>query len=85
MVVGDALHVSWLSHTSTNTTFLSKATNFFSHNAVAEVRGENMPERKLASTGDQTHNHQVMSQIRSPLSHLGRLDDQKKIFEIIEG
>ena len=31
MSVGDAHCVSWLSHTSTNTTFLSKATNNFSH------------------------------------------------------
>ena len=30
MAVGDAC-VSWLSHTSTNTTFLSKATDYFSH------------------------------------------------------
>ena len=34
---------------STNTTFLSKATNYFS----AEVRGKNTPERKVAATGDQ--------------------------------
>ena len=27
--------------------------------------------RKVASTGDQTHNHQVMSPTRSPLSHPG--------------
>ena len=32
----------------------------------AEVRGENTPERKVASTEDRTHNHQVMSQTRSP-------------------
>ena len=42
----------------------------FSH-ASAEVRGENTPERKVASTGDRTHNHQVMSPTRSPLSHPG--------------
>ena len=30
MAVGDA-HVSWLSHSSTNRTFLSKATDYFSH------------------------------------------------------
>ena len=42
----------------------------FSH-ASAEVRGKNTPEGKFASTGDQTHNHQVMSPTRSPLSHLG--------------
>ena len=34
--------------------------------ASAEVRGENTPERKVASTGDQTRNHQVMSSTRSP-------------------
>ena len=39
----------------------------FSH-ASAKVRGENTPERKVASTGDRTHNHQVMSPTRSPLS-----------------
>ena len=42
----------------------------FSH-ASAEVRGENMPERKFASTGSGTHNHQVMNPTCSPLSHLG--------------
>ena len=42
----------------------------FSH-ASAEVRGENTPEKKVASTGDRTHNHQVMSPTRSPLSHPG--------------
>ena len=40
----------------------------FSH-ASAEVRGENTPERKFASTGDRTHNHKVMSSTRSPLSN----------------
>ena len=43
----------------------------FSH-ASAEVKGKNMPERKFASTVDQTHNHQVISPTRSPLSHPGR-------------
>ena len=42
----------------------------FSH-ASAEVRDENMPERKVASTGDRTHNHQVTSPTSSPLSHPG--------------
>ena len=36
-----------------------------------EVRGENTPERKVASTGDRIHNHLVMSPTRSPLSHPG--------------
>ena len=43
----------------------------FSH-ASAEVTGKNMPERKFASKGFQTHNHQVMSPTHTPLSHLGR-------------
>ena len=37
----------------------------------AEMRGENTPERKIDSTRDRTHNHQVMSPTRSPLSHPG--------------
>ena len=41
----------------------------FSH--ASEVRGKNMSERKFASTGYQTHNHQVMSQTQSPLSYPG--------------
>ena len=28
-----------------------------------------MPERKVASIGDRTNNHKVMSSTRSPLSH----------------
>ena len=43
----------------------------FSH-ASAEVRGQNTPpETNFASTGSRTHNHQVMSPTRSPLSHSG--------------
>ena len=41
----------------------------FSH-ASAKARGENMLERNFALTGSQTHNHQVMSLTRSPLSDL---------------
>ena len=41
----------------------------FSH-ASAEVKGENTPERKFASTGSGTHDHQVMSLTRSPLKTL---------------
>ena len=59
-----------LSHTSADTTFLSKARLLFSH-ASAEVRGENAPERKFASSGDRTQNNQVMSPTRSLLSHPG--------------
>ena len=43
----------------------------FSH-ASAEVRGKNTPERKFASTGSRTHNHQVKSPTCSPLRHSGR-------------
>ena len=39
----------------------------FSH--ASEVKGENTPEGKFASTGYRTHNHQVMSQTRSQVSH----------------
>ena len=60
-----------LSHTSRNTTFFPKPWLLFSH-ASAEVRGENTPEKKFASTSYQTHNHQVMSLTRSPLSRLDR-------------
>ena len=53
----------------------------FSH-VSAEVRGEKTPERKFASTRDQTHNHQVMSPTRSPLSHLGGATTmEKRTFE----
>ena len=46
-----------------------------------EVRGENTPERKFASTGCRTNNHQVTSQTRSPLSHPGGLNVRYKVFE----
>ena len=53
-------------------------------NISAEVRGENTPERKVASTGDRTHNHQVMSPTRSLLSQPGGApelcDDLLKLF-----
>ena len=49
--------------------FFPKPPTTFSH-ASAEVRVENMPERKVASTGDRTHNYQVTSPTRLPLSHL---------------
>ena len=70
MVVGDA-HVfpGFLTPVPTQLSFQSHQL-LFSH-ASAEVRGENMPERKFASTGYETHNHQVMSATHSPLSHPG--------------
>ena len=42
----------------------------FSH-VSAEVSCENTPERKVASTGDRSHNHQIMSPTRLPLSQPG--------------
>ena len=43
-----------------------------------ELRGENTRERNFASTGSRTHNYQVMSPTRSPLSHRGVwIQDQK--------
>ena len=50
--------------------FPKPPTTFLTCSAV--VRGENTPERKFASTGYRTHNHQVMTPTRSPLSHPGR-------------
>ena len=44
---------------------------FFPKPPTTFLRGENTLERKVASTGDRTHNHQVMSLTRSPLSHPG--------------
>ena len=41
-----------------------------------------MPERKFASTGDQTHNHQVTSPTSSPLSHTG---GRKILFQLGQG
>ena len=51
--------------------FFPKPPTFFLSHASAEVRGENTPERKVALTEDRTHNLQVMSPTRSPLSHPG--------------
>ena len=38
---------------------------------ASKVRSKNTSERKVASTGYRTHNHQFMSQTCSPLNHLG--------------
>ena len=70
MAVGDAyVFPGFLTPVLTLLSFQSHRL-LFSH-ASAEVRGENTPERKVASTWDRTHNHQVMSLTRSPLSHPG--------------
>ena len=49
--------------------FPKPPTAFLTH--FSEVRGENTPERKFASIGARTHNHQVMSPTLSPLSNPG--------------
>ena len=51
--------------------FSFQSHRLLSSHAFAEVRGEKTPERRVASTGDRTHNRQVMSPTRSPLSHPG--------------
>ena len=67
MAVGDAdVFPGFLTPILTQLFFPKPPTTF-----LTEVRGEKMPERKAASTGDRTHNHQVMSLTRSPLSHPG--------------
>ena len=58
------------SHQYQHNFFFQSHRLLFSH-ASAEVRGENSPERKAASTGDRTPNHQVMSPTCSPPSHPG--------------
>ena len=67
MAVGDS-HVfpGFLTPVLTQLSFQSHRL-LFPH-ASAEVRGENTPERKFASTGSRTHDHQVMS---PTLSHPG--------------
>ena len=73
MAVGDAeLFPDFL--TPILTQMFPKPRLLFSH-ASAEVRGENTPERKFASTGSLTHNHQVMHPTRSPPSQPGGADN----------
>ena len=57
MAVGDAHVVSWLSHTSTYTSFFKSHRLLFGH--ASEVRGKDTLERKFTSTWYQTHYHQV--------------------------
>ena len=73
MAVGDAHAFPGFLTPVLTQLFFPKAPTIFLH-AYAEVRGENTPERKVASTGNRTHNHQVMSPTRSPLSHPGGAD-----------
>ena len=70
MAVGDAhLFPGFLTLVLTQLSFQSHRLLFL--HAAAEVRGKNTPERKFASNGYRTQNHQVMSPTRSPLSHPG--------------
>ena len=73
MAVGDT-HVfpDFLTPLITQLSFQSHQL-FFLH-ALAEVRGENIPEKNFASSGYQTHNNQVMSPKHPPLSHPGRAE-----------
>ena len=76
MVVGDAyVFPGFLTPVLTLFFFFQSHRLLFSH-ASAEVRGKNTPERKVTSTGDRTHNHQVMSLTRSPLSYPGGAVDR---------
>ena len=70
MAVGDAyVFPGFLTPVLTQLSFQSH--QLLSSHALAAVRGENPPERKFASTWNQTQNHQVMSPTCSPLSHPG--------------
>ena len=63
------------------TTFLSKSTDYISHMLLQRWKAK-IRRKAVASTGDQTHNHQVISPTRSPLSHPGgacRLAKSEKI------
>ena len=77
MAVGDAHVFPWfLTPVLTQISFQNLRL-VFSH-ASAELRGENTPERNFASTGSRTHNHQVMSPKRSPLSHRGGANEGRE-------
>ena len=79
MAVGDAYVFPGFLTPVLTLLFFQSHPLLFSH-ASAEVRGENTPERKVASTWDRTHNHQVMSPTRSPLSHPGGLCGKEFMF-----
>ena len=81
MAVGDA-HVfpGFLTPVLTQVSLQSHRL-LFSH-VSADVRGENTPGRKLASTEKRTHNHQVMSPTRSPLSYPGGAWNNRTLLNI---
>ena len=71
MAVGDAyVFPRFLTPVLTQLFFPKPQTTFLTCLCTGERR--NTPERKVTSTGDRTHNYQVMSPTRSPLSHPGR-------------
>ena len=71
MAVGDAyVFPGLLTPVLTQLFFPKPPTTFLTYSS-AVLRGENTSERKVISTRDQTHNHQVMSPTRLPLSHPG--------------
>ena len=70
MAVGDAYVFPGFLTPALIQLFFPKPPTIFSHPS-AEVRGKNTPERKVASTGGRTHNHQVMSSTSSRLSYPG--------------
>ena len=78
MAVGDAYVFPGFLTPVLTLLFFQSHRLLFSH-ASAEVRGQNTPERKVTSTWDRTHNHQVMSPTRSPLSHPGGWKSSKNL------
>ena len=83
MAVGDAYVFPGFLTPVLTLLFFQSHRLLFSH-ASAEVRGENTPERKVASTWDRTRNHQVMSPTRSPLSHPGGFSTPGIVWEIVK-
>ena len=80
MVVGDAYVFSGFLTPVLTLFFLKPPTTFLTFFCRGE--GENAPDRKVTSTGDRTHNHQVISPTRSSLSHPGgalNLNDLSKL------
>ena len=71
MAVSDAhVFLGFLTPIRTQLSFQSHRL-LFSH-VSAEKRCENTPERKFATTGSRTHNHQAMGPTCSSLSHPAR-------------
>ena len=70
MAVGEAhVFTGFLTPALTRIFFPKPPTTFLS--CFCRGQRRKYAGRKFASTGDRTHNHQVMSPTRSPLSHLG--------------